>query len=99
MEDALDEEEQYSRWNRLVIYDGPENVCENTDEGVMSITKNQLNIHYKALKDKLQLARLRMDGSTCSQTLISGMWWTNCLMQTSCASFKTWMCLSCRLMI
>lgn len=44
VEDILDEQEQYSRRNCLVIFGVPENDRENTNEVTMGIFKNNLNI-------------------------------------------------------
>lgn len=44
IEDTLDEQEQYLRLNRLVLFIVPENDRENVNEAVTSTLKNNLNI-------------------------------------------------------
>ncbi|CAL9695549.1 unnamed protein product [Knipowitschia caucasica] len=44
IEDSLDEQEQYSRRNCLVLFGVPENDHENVNKVVMNVLKNNLNI-------------------------------------------------------
>lgn len=47
IEDILDEQEQYSRRNCLVVHGVSENDRENTNEVIMGIIKNNLNIDVR----------------------------------------------------
>lgn len=47
IEDILDEQEQYSRRNCLVLYGVPENDRENASNVIMNIMKSNLNIDVK----------------------------------------------------